>query len=332
MVGSYKRSLIGLLAAYLLVGPAFVSGPALVFCPGAAALTQADNSPLPDSQPPARQLTLPQAAISDAAKTKNILSPVGRDIAEQIGVVNLINEIVDVHAQLKDNPSLALKYIELKQKLMQTVLINSLQVRDATARIDREVASLNRLNGVLGDARDRAIRTNSITNIFGTGAIQEIGQAGEMKTNEIPGEITELVGGGLIVALGGLSLYQQRGGARPMHSKANMLAQVLGCQADRDTLYPAVVWSYLNRAPAGSASIKTRLQVLIEQWQAYKTIGSLKDPRSRKRLASLSNTLPNCRATLNLIGDRMDMLNDVKAEIFQMDRDLLELLLNVQSL
>ncbi|MBU6454031.1 MAG: hypothetical protein KGS72_19785 [Cyanobacteria bacterium REEB67] len=273
-----------------------------------------------------------QGALDLAAKNKGTLSLTGRDIAEQIGVVSLINEIIDTKAQLRENPSLALKHLELKQKLLQQILIASLMVRDTTARIDREIADMNRQSGVLQDKRDRAIKTNSVANIFGAGAINEIGQAGEMKSNEIPGEIVELVGGGMIMALGGLSLYQQSGSKQPMHARPNMLAEVLNCPTDRETLYPAIVWNYLNRAPAGAGSIKTRLELLVEQWQKYGTIGPLKNAKNRKRFGALSNTMQSGRLTLDLLGDRMDMLADVKAEVFQLDRDLLELLLNVQNL
>ncbi|MBS2007933.1 MAG: hypothetical protein JST01_12885 [Cyanobacteria bacterium SZAS TMP-1] len=273
-----------------------------------------------------------QEAIAEAARARAMLSPTGRDIAEQIGVMGLIDELIDVRNQLTDNPALTLKHMQLKQKLLQTVLIASLQVRDATARIDHEVAELNRLSGGLQDQRDRALKTNTMANIFGNGAMNEIGQAGEMKTNEVPGEIVELVSGALVVALGGLALRQQNGSSRPMPSKPNMLAKVLGCPTDKDTEYPPVIWNYLNRAPAGSTSIKTRLQILTEQWQQYKTIEKPKSPKSRKRAADLTNTAVPNRVSLDLLGDRIAMLGDVKAEIFQMDRDLLELLLNVQGL
>jgi hypothetical protein len=276
--------------------------------------------------------SVPQQALAKASSDQTILSPVGRDIAEQIGVVALIEEIILVKSELKDKPTLALKHMELKQKLLQQVLIASLTVRDATARIDREIADFNRVSGVLQGKRDKAIQTNSMANIFGAGAMNEIGQAGEMKTNEIPGEIVELVAGGIIMTLGGLSLYQQNGAKQRTRTKPNMLAAVLECPTDRDTLYPPIVWNYLNRPPAGAKSIKTRLQILNEEWQKYGTVGPLKNPKSRKRNGALSNTTPGTKVNLDLLADRMNMLSDVKAEIFQLDRDLLELLLNVQNI
>jgi len=315
----------------------------LPFAPAFADRPSLDRSMLPHSVEAPRKIAVAgsgagagsgsaQPAIELAAANKAILSPAGRDIAEQIGVMGLINELIDVRNQLPENPSLALKHMELKQKLLQAVLIASLQVRDATARIDKETADINRVSGVLSDKRDRALKTNTMANIFGNGALNEIGQAGEMRIKEEPGEIVELVSGGLVIALGSLALYQQSGGKRTVPTKPNMLAKVLGCRIDGDTEYPAVIWNYLNRAPAGSKSVKTRLEILIEQWQKCNTIGPAKNPKMRRRFAELSNTHATGKVNLDLLGDRKDMLNDVKAEIFQMDRDLLELLLNTQAL
>jgi len=312
--------------AVLPFAPALADRPSLdrsmLPNPSAAPLKIAEVGDLPPRQP----------AIDLAAANKAILTPTGRDIAEQIGVLGLINELIDVRAQLADNPSLALKHLELKQKLLQTVLIASLQVRDATARIDKETADINRVSGVLSDKRDNALKTNTMANIFGNGALNEIGQAGEMHVKETAGEIVELVSGGIVIALGSLALKQQSGGKRKVLPKPNMLAKVLGCKTDGDSEYPPVIWAYLNRAPAGAKSIKTRLEILTEQWQKCNTIGPLKHPKTRRRIAELSNTHTTGTVNLDLLGDRKDMLNDVKAEIFQMDRDLLELLLNTQAL
>lgn len=156
--------------------------------------------------------------------------------------------------------------------------------------------------------------------------------AGELKTQETMGEVVELAAGGLVVLLSGLALYQQSGvgNRRYIQPKPNMLARVLKCQHDPNSDFPEIVWRFLNSPTTDPQNgNKTRIDLLIQKWQRYKFIGSMNDSRSQPRLAALCNTHPSGRVNLSLLQDRIDLLSDLKAAIFQMDRALLDLLQNL---
>ena len=311
---SFQRSLLNLLIPIVVLGP---------FIGAARAAAGGDiNKP-----------------VNSAPVLKAVLSAQSNDTAELLGITPLIDRLSKLEPEPSSdsvdppgNPAKELERLNLKQQLTEKVLIATLQVRDVTARIDREIARSNRIQGSLEDKRDRAIKLNSLANTVGMGIIAEIGQAGEMKVNEIPGETTELVGGGIGMALSALALQQQSGGKQRVRSKPNMLARIFNCHTDGDTEYPQVIWSYLNRVPVGSKDGQTRLESLFKHWQRYKYIGNLRLASSRPRIASLTNTGTHGVTNIALLQDQTDLLVDVRSEVFQLDRDLLELLLNLQTL
>ena len=87
-----------------------------------------------------------------------------------------------------------------------------MQVRDVVASIEKETTDLDCLSGFLEANRERAIKLNSFANGISCGALNELGQAGEMRANEVPGEIVELLAGGVVTNLYAISLYKQSGG------------------------------------------------------------------------------------------------------------------------
>jgi hypothetical protein len=168
-----------------------------------------------------------------------------------------------------------------------------------------------------------------MTNLFSAGVMNTIGQAGEMRVNEKPGEITELISDGISIGMGALAIRQQSGGHRRLATGPNMLANFFGRPTDRDTEYPALVWAYLNATPAGAQ--ESRINNLISRWRHYNVIGNITTPAGKRRIDALTNS-SRTSANIDLLVDRAAMLIDVRSEINQMDRDLCELIMATQAL
>ena len=258
------------------------------------------------------------------------LPTVTYEVAQQLGVLQIIDRLNRIKAQPEHDLYLEVERLKLKNTLDSKVTIATLQVRDVTAKIERELALFNRMRGLLEDRRDKAIKLNSIENIVASGAIAEVGQAGELFANEVPGEIIGLVAGLGTMGLGSWALHQQGGGKQRVTLKPNMLAQIFKCPTDKDSEYPPLVWTYLNSLRPGER--QTRLQVLYDRWQRFKVIPNLNTPEGIKRIGILTNTRSKGFANIDLYDDQCDMLVDVRSEVFQLDRDLLDLMLNTQDL
>lgn len=258
------------------------------------------------------------------------LSPAAQAIAEQMGVMPLIEKLRELKLRPNQDLETEVERLKTKQALNAKVMIGTLQVRDVTARIERQISILNRMRGLLEDKRDRAIKYNSIANIFALGGVNELGQALEMPKNELAGEIIELAAGLSAVVLGGLALKQQSGGVQRVPTKPNMLAQIFGKSPDQDCTYPPLVWRYLSAIPAEGQS--TRIEILMERWKKYNVISGIDTAKGKRLIETLTNTEKNSKVTIDNLNDEAEMLADVKAEVFQLDRDLLDLLLNLQGL
>jgi hypothetical protein len=288
---------------------------------------------------PTQPVTPSKPAVSvqptTAANTQampQLCTPGAKEIAEILGILPEMEKMNALHLKGTTNERDEIDELKLHSKLSDSLLIAGLEVRDVAARIERELARLDRLHGALQDKRDKAIKYNSLANVFGTGVINEIGQAGEMKTNEIPGETTELVGGGIAMALSAYALHAQGSQKTTVNLKPNMLSQVLERPVSKDTQMPPVVWDYLNRVPPDATDGRTRLDELIRHWQKYRFIGNLKNSEGKNRATHLTNTGPRTTLSIDLMEDQMALLSDLRAEIYQIDRSLLELLLCMQKI
>jgi hypothetical protein len=156
------------------------------------AANQQPSNTVPDIHPPDTVTPRPRDELNrnssaDIAQTmpqkKFALSAVAYDTAQQLDIVPLIEQL----QVLQNEPSsdaIEIKKLQLKQRLTNSILIATLQVRDVTARIEWESSRLNRMLEYLEDRRDKALKINTISNAIGMGAMMTTGQAMELSRNE----------------------------------------------------------------------------------------------------------------------------------------------------
>ncbi len=281
--------------------------------------------------PPATSV-VSRAANAVATLEKLHLSAQSIQIAEKLDLIPSLCELESLTSAPDTDLPAQIQRLKVKQKITDQMLVVILQVRDVSARIDRQVALLNRQRQALEDGRNRASRLNSIANLISNGVMQEIGQAGEMRVRETPGEEVELVAGGLTVALGALALKQQSGKKQTVCGKPNLLAKVFDRPIDDDADYPAIVWWYLNTAPPGVPASNTRRQELLDRWHRFGVLPKVNPSAEKRRTNSLSNSGKQQIISIDLLADQASLLEEVKTEIYQLDHDLLQLMINVQGL
>jgi hypothetical protein len=281
--------------------------------------------------------------ISDAGqkldadlKKVSFLSPRAWDIAELLGVTGLIERLIVLQANDRrlHGKVMSVECLSLRQELTEAILTTMLQVHDVIAKIDTEISTYNQVQNLLEDKRDRAISYNAWANVIGAGALNTGGAAGELvQSNEVPGEIAQVVGGGINMILGALALRQQNGGRHMTSGHPNMLAQIFGRPTESQTEYPPLIWQYLNKIPAGSGVPDTRRQYVINQWVNLHAIDNPATSRGKIQIERLTSTMPKQNVvTIDLLEDRKDLLADIRAQVSQMDSDLLELMNAIRSL
>lgn len=251
-----------------------------------------------------------------------------RRMAEQLGLMPLINEYIQLKNQLpaaerSKSPQLQ----SLRQDITDIILTTMLEVQSVTAKINLEISQGDDVRNFLEDRRDRAMKYNSIANIVAGTITNVIGVALQAPRNfpELPGEIVELTGGGGQTGLGILALQQQSGGKHLLPTKPNMLAKLFDRPVGPKAEFPPNIWEYIN-SPVEGTKFSKRTQ-LIEGW---KSVGLLPDSRKggySRQVELLTGTASRNHLTLDLIEDRAIMLADLRAVLSQMDSNLLELML-----
>jgi hypothetical protein len=277
--------------------------------------------------------TAPASAAAEVGMPRFALSPVASEIADELGVTTIVERLVQIKSSpAKADPALEFEHVRLKAQLTEMVLIASLQVRDVTARIDHEVVQLSRVHQLIQDRTDHGLKLNTLANVFGAGAINEGCQSAEMAHNELPGEIIELIAGATTIMLSGMALKQQSGGSRRLPARPGLLAKPFGFSTDSEADYPPIVWAYLTHVPIGATTNQSRLQLLQRYWLMHQFSPDLRTPVGKRRAAMLAGVSSEPRVNMSLLEDRTALLQDLRAEVIQVDRALLELLQNTQRL
>jgi|GEM_PF-6408167 len=325
MVGCLPGSPFGMKvhSISILVGFAYLGGLGLA-CPPAFSVTQELAAAKHSSH------QVPAEFTSDNLNAwPNQLTNDARQMAEQLGLMPLINEYLQLKNQipLSERANTA-KLQSIRQDITDLILTTMLEVQSVNAKINLEIAQGDDVRNFLEDKRDKAIKYNSIANIVAGTVSNVIGVSLQAPRNfpELPGEIVELTGGGSQTALGILALKQQNGGKHGLPARANMLAKLFDRPVPLQAEFPPNIWAYLN-SPFEGGKMTKRAQ-LIEAWKSVGLIPDSRKPSYSRQVELITATAKNqYHVTIDLIEDRSIMLADLRAVLSQMDGNLLELML-----
>jgi hypothetical protein len=249
--------------------------------------------------------------------------PISKSTAELIEVSSDINQLQSLSTSTV--PADEWRILWLHQRITERVMAASLQVDATLAQIDNEIAHANELRGYLADRRDRAVsRANLLSALLG-GAVGATSSGLQLSSSLTRPAAGVGIGAGAVSA--GLALtgiHEQKGGTSAFDFESNMLAQLFDRPALLNSQYPATVWTFLNEpSPTGQVEL-TRRQQLLQTWVQVKRIDSLASAEKIERLTSAP--ADSMKLTIDDFEDRGAMLQDVRARISYLKRDLGNLL------
>ena len=216
----------------------------------------------------------------------------------------------------------------LHQHISEQVMAASLQVDATLAQIDNEIARANEVRGFLADQRDHAVSRANLLSVLIGGAVGATSSGLQLSSNLTKPAAGVGIGAGTLSAGFALAgIHQEKGRSIPFDFSSNMLAEFF----DRPTLpnseYPATIWIFLNEtSPIGPAGM-TRKEQLLQTWVQVKRIDSLSSTDKINRLTSQPSE--NLHLTIDDFEDRGAMLQDVRARISFLKRDLGALLMSL---
>jgi hypothetical protein len=275
-------------------------------------------------------LVLASVALATRAQTVESRTPLvtPESTAELIKVSTEIRQLQKLSASTA--PADRWQILWLHQHISEQVMAASLQVDATLAQIDNEIARANEVRGYLADRRDRAVSRANLLSVLVGGAVGATSSGLQLSSNLTKPAAGVGIGAGTLSA--GLALAgirQEKGKTSPFDFDSNMLAEFF----DRPTLpnsqYPATIWMFLNEIGLSGPAGLTRKEQLLQTWVQVRRIDSLSSTEKIDRLTSQPSE--NLHLTIDDFEDRGAMLQDVRARISYLKRDLGALLTSLPA-
>jgi hypothetical protein len=206
----------------------------------------------------------------------------------------------------------------------------SLQVDATIAQIDNEIARANEVRGYLADRRDHSVSRANLLGVIVGGAVGATSSGLQLSSNLTKPAAGVGIGAGTLSAGFALAgIHAQKGKSSPFDFDSNMLAEFFDRPTLPDSQYPATIWIFLNEEGRNGSSGLTRKEQLLQTWVQVKRIDSLSSADKVDRLTSQPSE--NLKLTIDDFEDRGAMLQDVRARIAYLKRDLGALLASLPA-
>jgi hypothetical protein len=268
-------------------------------------------------------LAVPALALAQVKNNEAESSTVVRT-ARIIQVLPELSQLNDL-ARNQSDPS---KITPLRQVIIEKVFAASLEVDATIAQIDNEIAQSNEVRGYLSDRRDKAVNRANLLSIVAGGTLGATSEglelpSGENKASSLVGIAAGLVASSLAVS----GIRAQKGGTRLFDFSSNMLAELFDRPTLGDSRYDPIVWSFLNDVAPTEAEGLTRKEQLIQNWITLKRTDPPSTSAGKNKIDRLtSKPADKLPLTIDDLEDRSAMLEDVRARISFLKRDLAVLL------
>jgi len=230
-------------------------------------------------------------------------------------------EMTELRGLLRKSDADRWRVLWLHQRITERVMAASLQVDATIAQIDNEIARANEVRGFLADNRDRRVtRANLLSVIIGGGLGATSSGLQLSSTLTKPAAAVGIGAGTASAGLALAGIHAQKGGTEVFDFGSNMLAEFFDRPMLADSHYPATVWTFLNAVPPEQADGATRREQLVQTWVRLKRIDSLESKEKIDHLSSEPSE--GLRLTIDDYEDRAAMLEDVRARVSFLKRDL----------
>jgi hypothetical protein len=243
--------------------------------------------------------------------------------ARLAGVLNEVTELR--HIAGSKTPVDRWRLLWLHLRISERVIAESLQVDATIAQIDNEIAQANEVHSFLSDKRDRTVSRANLLGVLVGGGMGATSSGLQLSsTLDKPAAAVGIGAGALSAGIALAGIHAQKGESEDFLFSSNMLAEFFDRPILPDSHYPETVWTFLDEtAPTGPADVSRKTQ-LVQGWMRVKRIDSLGSTDKIARLTSEPSE--GLKLSIDDFEDRAAMLQDVRARISFLKRDLGRLL------
>ncbi len=213
----------------------------------------------------------------------------------------------------------------LHQRISERAMAASLQVDATIAQIDNETSRANEVRAHLSDRRDRSVNRYNLLSVIVGGGLGATGSSMQFVSNlEKAGNAVDIAAGTVSAGLAVAGIHAQQGKTDRFDFESNMLAEFFDRPTLPDSRYPPTIWTFLNQSPLNGPPGVSRKELLLQNWVEVKRIDSLESKNKIDRVTSEPSQM--LQLTIDDFEDRAAMLQDVRARISFLKRDLAELM------
>jgi hypothetical protein len=211
--------------------------------------------------------------------------------------------------------------LRLHQNIYERIMAVSLQVDATIAQIDNEIVRANEVRGYLADRRDRTVNRANLLGIIIGGGLGATSSGLQLSSSlDKPAAGVGIGAGALSAGFGIAGIHAQQGRSTRFDFNSNMLAEFFDRPVLEDSHYPAMIATFLDEVAPSSSDGLTRKQQLIQTWIEVKRIDSLTSTEKIDHVTSQPSEL--LKLSIDDLEDRAAMLQDVRAKISFLKRDL----------
>jgi hypothetical protein len=247
--------------------------------------------------------------------------PRNQTLDETAKLIGVQSEITNLRSYTDAGQQDGWQILRLHQHIFEHIMAASLQVDATIAQIDNEIVRANELRGYLSDRRDRVVTRANLFGIIVGGGIGATSSGLQLSSSlDKPAAAVGISAGVLSAGLGLYGIHAQQGETSHFDFNSNMLAEFFDRPILPNSHYPAIIVTFLDQvSPYGPVGV-TRRQDLIQTWIQVKRIDSL---ASTQKIDHVTSQPPEqLRLSIDDLADRAAMLEDVRARIAFLKRDL----------
>lgn len=246
------------------------------------------------------------------------------NIANGIGVLDLLSEYVQHREKYKSNPTFEsrLQAIELFQRIDYRINLASLEISSIASEMDCEEEKITQLADFMKE------KEGQVENRLNVAAIA-VGAAGAILSGVLNdgGEKIAGVTGGIVEAtLGTLMLANQK--KVYFEHKRNPLGEVWNNVA-KSEIFPPSIWYYLTSSDLNDDNHESKVHQIIERWMEFEQFDEVKE-KKRKKLIQLYFGEGGDYTTEQLF-NRANMLDQLESHIKLMKQELTLLTMEINQ-
>lgn len=256
------------------------------------------------------------------------------DTAKLLGLSHDIQELQTIQQSGAPGSPQQWRVLWARERIYERVMMASLQVDATTASIDNEIARSTEVRGYLVDRRDRNVsRANLLSALLG-GGLGGTSAGLQLSSKQTTAAAATGIAGGAMSA--GLAIYgirAQRGSTRTLDAESNMLAEFFGRPEMATSHFPPLIWQFLSEIAPSDPDHLTRRERLMRTWLELNRLDSLTTDSGKLKIAHVTS-MPDQHISLTVddLEDRIAMLQDVRAKLSYLKRDLAALLASLPDL